>query len=1087
MSGLFIFTSNRMELLVERLAKLVRKPLRSSLVPEIVLVQSRGMERWVSMNLARINGICANVRFPFPNAFLEDILRRLRPESDPFPEFEPDVLALRIMKALPRHLDHPDFAHLNAYLQNDGSQLKLYALSRKLADLFDQYSVFRADMLRRWERGAADSNPFQRWQSRLWRELLSEAPDVNRAQLLKDCLDALGNMAAGTVRLPERVSLFGISYLPPLYVQTFEQLSRFTSVNLFLMNPCREYWGDILSDQEVQRMEKRHPQVAEETDALHLERGNRLLSSLGTLGRDFFDLMATLGAIQEEIFEDPQGDSILSCLQSDILNLRDRELLPAAVQAPTARTDTSIRIHSCHSPMREIEVLHDQLLAMFEEDPELLPAEIVVMAPDIDTYAPYISAVFGSQGDNAQFVPFSIADWGGGGQNRAETALCKLLELKGSRLGAPDVLRLLEFEPIRRKFSIADSDRTVIERWVRETGIRWGEDETAWLRLGLPGCCQNTWRAGMERLLLGYAMPSGGADLFQGILAFDAMEGGETQILGNFLEFADRVFELSHLLEKPKTLPQWAATLTWLLRVFVAPDAEVDNDIIRIGRVMEELGRLAQSAEFDQPVSLDVVHSFLMSRLERERLGRGFLAGGVTFCAMLPMRAIPFKVVCLIGMSYDAFPREHQPLSFDLIGRHPRQGDRSRRNDDKYLFLEAVLAARRKLYISYVGQSIQDNSRLPPSVLVSELADTVQKGFQLPASGDGRWLLSEHRLQRFSREYFREGSGLYSYSQEDFIACSTAGQRHDPDPFFRMPLTMEPGEAASWREVTPDRLYAFLSHPARFLVQQRLGIHFEEDAEVLEDREPFHLAPLTRYRIGDALLKHCLTGKDPQDLLPAIRASGEIPHGRVGDHLFSQLGAEVKQFVAKAKRILPVPRSETLEFECEMDGFRLTVRLRELSARGCVQMRYADVTAKDFLRWWLRHLFLCLGSPHPLSVQSLLVGKDAAWALGPVAASRSILSDFLSLYWRGLTEPIPFFPGPSLVYVRKRQSAGAGRRRALASARQRWAGREQSPGESGDPYNRLCHGADYPLGDVFEHLSMQVFQPLFENTEQLLW
>jgi exodeoxyribonuclease V gamma subunit len=298
---------------------------------------------------------------------------------------------------------------------------------------------------------------------------------------------------------------------------------------------------------------------------------------------------------------------------------------------------------------------------------------------------------------------------------------------------------------------------------------------------------------------------------------------------------------------------------------------------------------------------------------------------------------------------------------------------------------------------------------------------------------------------------------------------------------------MQPPEAAISRKITLDRLYAFLAHPARFVIRQRLGIHLEEAVNVLEDCEPFQLEALTRYRIGDILLKHCLNGNDPQSLLPVFRAAGGMPHGRVGDYLFSQLSSEVRRFVSKAKSILPAPRATSLEFDADIDGFQLSVRLSELSERGCVQMRYADLTARDFIRWWLRHLGVCVGSPDPASLRSLLVGKDAAFVVGPVGQCRSVLSDLLRLYWQGLAEPVPFFPGPSLEYFRKLQTAERSSRRALASARQWWAGTDQRPGESEDPYNRLCHGGGDPLNDAFQRLSVQVFQPLFANAEQLPW
>jgi exodeoxyribonuclease V gamma subunit len=1080
-TGLRLVTSNRMERLVERLAELVREPLASPLAPEIIVVQSRGMERWVSMQLARLNGISANVRFPFPNAFLEEAFQRLRPAPAGSAAFEPDRLAFRIMQALAGDLDHPDCEALKTYLEDDPHQLKRFQFSRKLADLFDHYSVYRADMLLRWEEGKDEPDPTHRWQARLWRQLVAEAGSTHRARTWKDSLHLLNRLSPGTADLPERVSLFGISYLPPSYLECFQRLARLVRVNLFLLNPCREYWGDILSDRELQRMERRDPAMAEKQEEFHVSRGNRLLSSLGALGRDFFDQMAASGAVQEERFDEPEDGSVLGRLQADILNLRDPAPSPHPESVPD---DPSIRIQVCHSPMREMEVLHDQILAMFEEDPELLPSDIVVMTPDIDAYAAYISSVFGSQSDESRGIPFSIADRGSGGQSRVEAAFSSLLDLKDSRLGAASVLGLLEHELIRRKFCISEADVAVIAHWVRQTGIRWGRDETSRRSLGLPASGQNTWKAGIERMMLGYALSPESGGLFQGILAFDAMEGSETRILGDFLHFCDAVFTLARRLVEPQRLRQWQAVLTQLLGDYCEPpDAESEYEMRRVGGILAELGGFEESVGFELAVPLEVVRHFLKGRLAAERLGRGFLSGGVTFCAMLPMRTIPFKVVALVGMNYDAFPRDLPAPAFDLMAQNPRPGDRSRRNDDKYLFLEALLSARRRLCISFVGRSIQDNSPLPPSVLVSELADTLEKGYAFARDR----IFTEHRLQVFSAEYFREGSGLFSYSPENLMACAARGGERAPAVFFRRPLALKPEEAAEWRELTPERLQAFFSNPARFLVKNRLGIHLEEAPGALAESEPFVLDPLTRYRMADALLKRRMAGSDPADLFESFRASGELPHGTAGEYLFGRLSAEVDRYVSRLDRILPPMDGRPIEFERELDGFRLTARMTELSARGCVQIRYAEVGAKDFIKGWIKHLFLCIGGAGQGSWESLIIGKDAAWQLAPVADAAGVLSSLLAFYRRGLTEPIPFFPVTSLEFVEACRAPGVPDRRALAKARRAWVGRDEAPGEGRDPYNRICYGRREPLDEDFKAAAVAVFQPLFAHRQRLAW
>ncbi|MGE5248685.1 MAG: exodeoxyribonuclease V subunit gamma, partial [Bacteroidota bacterium] len=652
MTGFHLITSNRMELLVERLAALVREPLASPLAPEIVVVQSRGMERWVSMELARLNGISANVQFPFPNAFLDAVFETVSPDLPRPSPFAPDVLTFRVMTIIQDHFGQDEFKHLRHFLADDPRGVKLYQLSRKIADLFDQYLVFRPEMIERWEKGPDENSEHHRWQSLIWRELARLTPGRHRVEQRRLLAAAIRSGARGLDALPRRVSLFGVSYLPRFHLEIFGELSRVVDVHVFCMNPCREYWADIVSEREVQRFRRRLGDAEALEQRLHLERGNPLLASLGTLGRHFLGMLAEFPALQTEAFAKPQGPFLLSRLQSDILNLRDPQ------PDPDLSTDPSLRIHACHSAMREIEVLQDQMLAMFAEDPQLQPGEVVVMTPDIEAYAPFISAVFGSQVDAQRRIPFCIADRGPQRESSCLQTFLSLLDLQDSRFGAGEVLLLLEASGILKRFGLESAHLPRLEQWVRQARICWGEDETTQSALGLPSHGHNTWRAGIERLLLGYALPPRDTEVFRGIRGANAIEGSDARVLGSFLDFLEQVLALSRRLRPRRRLGAWREELDAVLSAFFPQEESEHPDLQRVRGMLDDLAGLEESAGYAADVPVDVIRLFLSEQLEGESAGRGFMAGGVTFCSLLPMRAIPFKVVCLIGMNHDAYPRE---------------------------------------------------------------------------------------------------------------------------------------------------------------------------------------------------------------------------------------------------------------------------------------------------------------------------------------------------------------------------------------------------------------------------------------------
>ncbi|MFZ0243888.1 MAG: exodeoxyribonuclease V subunit gamma, partial [Desulfobacterales bacterium] len=1066
---------NRLEILADRLAEVVRGPLATALETETVIVQSRGMERWVSMALARRNGICANMAFPFPNAFLDELFRRFLPElPDPSP-FAPPILAFRIMKCLPALLKRPAFAGLNRYLADDSWGVKLYQLAVKLSDLFDQYLVFRPDMIRQWEKGLAEEAGDSLWQAELWRELSRGREKIHRAYLHRHLLMRLNALADGSEGLPARISVFGISYLPPFHLQALVGLARIRPVYLFLLNPCREYWADIMSRREMHRLMQKKTGRRVAADALHLEQGHPLLASLGALGKDFLYSISALDAPIEECFVPVEERSLLSRLQADIYYLREH---PEPATGDPAADAASIQIHACHGPLREIEVLHDRLLALFEAHPDLRPRDVIVMTPDITAYTPYIQAVFDTQTDTGHRIPFSIADQAPGSHPGVLRSFLGLLDLKGSRFETTRILDLLASPGIKERFGLTAADLPTIERWVTEVNIRWGRDAADRLRLGLPGLAENTWQAGIDRMLLGYAMPGDDRVMFAGILPYEHIEGGEALVLGRFVAFLKHLFKWSERLEASLAPRAWRDVLTGLLERFIAVDEEDEPEAQQLRRCFEDFGGMEDHAGFTAPLALEAVRCHLGRILEGPHGAGGFIAGGVTFCAMLPMRSIPFEVVCLVGLNSAAFPREDTPLGFDLMARFPRPGDRSRRRDDKYLFLEALVSAGRIFYISYVGQSVQDNSDIPPAVVVSELIDAIESAYGIsPAE-----LVVRHPLQAYSPRYF-DGSdaALFSYSVENFLATAGAVAAAGPRPFFSGPLPPAPEE---WQDLSLAQLARFYSQPARFFVQQRLGIFLGITGSLPEDKENFTLDALAAYRIREDLLRVRIAGGDLAGHFPIQRAKGVLPQGIIGRLSYSDLKNQTDEFAARLLGITGEQPAETLAVDLRISGIRLAGTLEGLYPPGRIQIRFARRRARDYLSAWVYHLVMCAAATGRVPVTTL-VGADGIARFRPVDQPDALLEEMLAIFSEGLRRPLPFFPDLSLLFLRLVTENGRLAPAAAETVRKDWIGNDFQRGVSQDPYYRLCFGDSDPIDEKFQELAEKILAPLLCHVEEL--
>ena len=1069
--SLHIYTSNRMENLVSALADLLAVPLTSVLTPELIVLQSKGMQRWLAMELATRFGVWSNCRYPFPNALAQELMASIIPDAEVDDLFSRDLMQWRIFGCLPELMVTPGFELPARYLADDATGTKRFQLAVKIADNFDQYTLYRPDILQRWEEGGLETDE-ERWQARLWLELVQGTTGMHRGSLQRQFCQQVAYHRPDEKLLPQRITVFGVSYLPAYHLQIIAQAARLTEVHLFLLSPTREYWSDILPARSLARLS-----LAER--ALRIE-GNPLLASLGRLGRDFSEMTTELTGVAHsdvDLYQEPAQETLLGRVQADILNLQgDADLHEKLTVSPH---DRSIQIHSCHSRMREIEVLYDQLLAMIEQDPSIEPRHILVMTPDIEAYTPYITAVFGTERTAGQKLPFSIADRKLAAEGEVSSVIQQLLQLPGSRFSIAQVLDILSLGPVQRSFGFSDEDLALVRHWLVQTRVRWGQDQHDRVRHGLPPYRANSWSAGLERLLLGYAMADDGNCMFRGVVPFDDLEGQQSVLLGRLIDFFKNLGAVARDLEQTRHLTQWASELQRIIQGFVADDDSVSQELELIAGLLDSLGEHQQKSGLNQPVGFEVIKAWLISRLEQEQKGLGFMTGGITFCAMLPMRSIPFRVIVMIGMHDGAFPRQNREDGFNLIAAHPRIGDRSLRDEDRYLFLETILSARDYLYLSYIGQSQRDNSELPPSVLIGELQDALDRRFRMVSGTPLEdHLVTRHRLQPFNCQYFSNDPCLFSYSTENLSAATeqTGGGR-DQTLFITSPLK-EPG--SEWRELSLARLLQFYGNPAQYFVENRLGIRLAAEQAALDEHEPFQPETLDAYQFKQQLLQHLLDSKPAEHVQQRVRSLGVLPPAGHGELLFNRYLEDVRPFAEQVRSCLTASAElPVLEIDLQIAGFRLYGRLRGIHQQALYRYRCAGFHGRDQIRAWIEHLLLVLCRPETYPDQTVLLMSDRQICFRPPEDPAGELTTLLNLYWQGLSEPLPFFPKTSDAYANKQAWD-------LDRAVKAWNPQYFSGiGEGENPYNRLCFGTEPPFSQEFDRISRLVMEPLMACRSEL--
>lgn len=1079
-------------------------------------------------------------------------------------------LVWRIMRLLPSLLAKPSFAPLKNYLgqaEADASPMnrRAYQLAAQLADVLDGYQNYRADWLEDWanhkdtlrtQAGMATPLPAaQSWQPELWRDLLDDlAADAevkaalntdtqhsysSRAKVheafmakmatLHELNEGKGQRPAG---VPHRIMVFGVTSLPMQTVQALAALGRVCQVLMLVQNPCQHYWGHVVESRvplaKLSKQRQAHkaglpvPQddgSLSEADQYTLHTDTHpLLAAWGKHGRDYLHLLDGFDDVDQykgqfnrvDVFVDPadtadyegREPTMLEHLQSSLLNLAP---LPDHLTNVPA-DDTSVRFVQTHSAQREVEVLHDRLLAWLDADPTLKPADIMVMVPDMANFAPHIHAVFGRFAHNAQahdprHLPYTVADT----TPRTEPlvqALDTLLQLPQLRVTRVEWQSLFEVAAVRERFGLEEHDVAQLDTWLADAGVRWGLDaphRKPWgIAPDMADANQNSWLFGIERLLLGYATGASDdlASPWADTLPQAGVGGLDARVVDGLLQWLRHTQIALIKLRQEHTPTEWVAVLQQLVALFFKPSDEADERLIeRVMAPLETWLAECQLARLDSPLPLVVVREHWMAQLQQPAMQRRFFGGGVQFATLMPMRSIPFKCVCLLGMNDGDYPRSQTPRDFDLMSDaahagstphyanvHWRAGDRSRREDDRYLFLEALLSARDKLYISWQGRRTTDHEIKPPSVLVAQLMDYLNavwtrgkdadNGQDIPAFDIHNQL---QPLQAFSPKYFTQGTGFETYAADwqharpaaQTAQASSVNTSTASDVSSAITANTLANHAAP-SELTLQHLQRLLKQPVEVFLVDRLRVRLDKPEEAAEQEEPFSLDGLEKYKLNQSIAQ----ADDAEQAIAQLRLSGQLAlagFGEAQQRLLlkdrSTLRDQLDVLLPKWPHVLGVQsahwhlgqtrlnaewangqtlwRSNTDMPTASTQWLQVALRPGAVT-EGKKENQQARLDALGHL--WLHHLAACASGVLTTSVQ---IGFDAAVELKPIAtdAAQALLQDLCNAYQEAWAQPLPIAAKTACAYWMALKGDG---KDPLGKAQTTFNGAHQKRGEYQD-------------------------------------
>lgn len=1159
---LLVHRSERADRLVESLGDLLLGAPDEPMAKEIVAVAARGVERWLTQRLSHrlgattgADGICANIAYPFPGSLVgavTSVACGLDPETDPW---SPDRSVWPLMELVDEHLSEAWLAPLVAHLkagspegtEATGGEVRRFATIRHLADLYDRYAVHRPDMILRWAEGLEDDHgggapdgpgeePARHWQAALWRRLRRSIGVPSPAERLETTAAALAAQPE-LFDLPPRLSLFGLTRLPGSHLRIFDAIGQHRDVHLFLLHPSGRLWDAVA----VASPPGTGPPPKRSDDPTAALAANPLLRSWGRDAREMQLVFGSQGVGQGEhlpVPEPPAGNlSLLQRLQSDV-RVDGQPPGPPAVEdasdprPPLRLGDDSLQVHACHGRLRQVEVMRDSILHLLAADPSLEARDVIVMCPDIDAFAPLVHAVFGSGaqpgahgegGDHPVPEPgppqirARLADRSVRQTNPMLAVAAQLLELAGGRMTASEVLDLARRGPVARRFRFDEDDLGQIESWVAESGIRWGLDREHRARWLLDQAADNTWQAGLDRLLLGVTMAEEEQRLFAGVLPLDDVSSGAVDLAGRFVELVERLGAGVGRLRGRHTIGDWVATLVETTERLASPDPherwQLDQLHGILAGVVEaatapapsgaEVGETGDIPDCSETLlDLAEIRTLLDDSLRGRPTRANFRTGDLTICTLVPMRAVPHRVVGLLGLDDGAFPRHAAQDGDDLLLAEPRVGDRDARSEDRQLLLDALLAATEHLIVTYEGHDPRTNQERSPCVPVAELLDVVDRTVRTPdESPHGRardLVVVEHPLQPFDPQNFiagrLAGDAPWSFDPVDLAGAQALTRPPaPPQAFLARPL-----ERLDADGISLDALVRFLEHPVRAFLRERLGWYAHRGSAQVKDELPVELDALELWGVGDRMLDALLGGATLHQARAAEQGRGSLPPGALAGRQLDDVERAVESLAASARTQLPAAQTTPASVEVQVrlpNGRMLIGTVPDVydaattapaagpaagaTASRIVRCVYSKLGPKHRLAAWAR--FLALTAAHPdHEVSAVTSGRGAgtakgvprievatlpAFAGGPSERRQRALGELarlVDLYDRGMCEPLPLYAKTSEAYV----DAVRGDRSVRSGCAKTWSADGFSFGEGGEPEHRLVLGATARVDDL---------------------
>lgn len=1047
---LAIYVSDSLEPLADQLAGQLTRPLADPMQPELVAVPSVGLQRWLRLRLASTlgaldgagDGVAANIEMPFPGVLRSRLLAGdTDPESDPW-AIRP--MAWTLHRILVDRVGDPQLASV-ARLPEGATW---YGRARRIADLFDRYAVRRPAMLRSW----LDSRPVgpagsalaaqNRWQPHLFGLLREEIGSPSPAERLTDLL---GGVADGrvSVDLPPRFGFFGLSTLPggAAFGELLVAFGAHHDVSLYLLDPAPRTTRRLIDE----GFGSGAPFRVEDRSTARVRQP--LLRSWGRPAREAQLALRRYGLPAPELVgpasptgTDSRGSAGPAPPHHDeragpsehLLGRLQRHLRSdsAPRPEPVGGADESIRIHSCAGPLRQLEVLRDAVLAGLRDDPTLDEADIVIVCPDLATFAPLVPGVFGPSAevvgvawDGPPRLRYAVSDRGLRQEDTVGSALIALAQLVGSRYPASGLLDFLGVTPVRAAFGFDDDALERITEWVENTAVRWGLNEGNRIHNDLPDLPTNTWRFGLQQLLVGMAIDDDEPMMGPAQTPAWGVEGAGVDTLNRLIAVIRRLEAIEAEWLQPATPAEWNRRLSGAVgQLFDVPVHErwqLERARTAVAGVVDDalLGGGSQT-----PVTIHEIRQILTEVLTERAARPRFLDGGITITSLRPLRWVPHRMVCILGLD-DAAMVSMPPSGDDLVAAQPELGDPDPRADQRQALLELLLSAGDRLVITRTGSDVRTNATVPRGVAVSELLGELD---ELVAAADRRAMRDlvevDHTRHAHHPANFASERPV-SFDPRALRAARTSVQA--ATSVEEQPQALGP---PSGIEFTRDDLVELLLHGPKFFLRRRLDATVGTASEGPSDRLPVGGDHLQDWSTLSAFIEVVGDGLTIDHLGSVLRARGLYPPAGAGEAKMSDLSDLATRMHQVVQDVAGGGPGEPVPLAVELDGAKITGQIAHTvprSATGPIHLSASKYDKRLRIRLWVDLCLLTLQRPETawtaLAVartKSTRKGVTVEWHRMTVRGrdgtdrartADTVITALLRLARTGVCEPLPIF------------------------------------------------------------------------------